>query len=502
MSADLFSQRYRARIGCGELFFGDLHLHDYRAVTEASASRGLTEDHDAEAIACAHVDNELKLRIQVARALENANERRKVKDLPRRARKRMADAYLQSAREGYATLAEEGFDYLFDLKGEAACTWPIDGRKWGVEANILVFDYVEVFFDLLPAEEQLEFSRDLNQRLQRGESRWYFQLGRWRREDWPRERDNQFDQILYALKRQSDVALERHEHEVSRGETVPSEPAFDRRAASEALTDAARKLWEADRLLESDLLSDKVRHAAAVRAARRALDHCAVYFPGLLYGPFVAPKAPRTPERRGGRPLLTAARANKDRHKPVPALVRNASSPQAAAFRLAELSRQIAYGSQTLSPKKRQRLLQRANLAEFLARLVLFDLGDPAKEDLEDADGDEVRVYSRLTAPPGAPFAFSHGKASLQLSLQDEATARLAVDLLARLCQFSTGSASIAGEAGGAVGKDPMATPHPKQMDAARWRVIRRVIFVGLGVAALGASFLAGLVLGNAGITL
>jgi hypothetical protein len=183
-------------------------------------------------------------------------------------------------------------------------------------------------------------------------------------------------------------------------------------------------------------------------------------------------------------------------------VVRNASNPQAAAFRLAELSRQIAYGSQSLSPKRRAKLLQRANLAEFLARLVLFDLGDPLKDDLEDADGDEVRAYSRLTAPPGAPLAFSHGKANLPLSLQDEATARLAVDLLARLCQFSTGSASIAGEAGPAAGKDPMATPHPRQMDAARWRIIRRVILVALGVTALGAAFLAGLVLGNAGVTL
>jgi len=501
VSADLFSQRYRARIGCGELFFGDLHLHDYRAVTEATASRGLTDEHDPETIACAHVDSELKLRIQVARVLENANERRKVKDLPRRARKRMADAYLQSAREGYAALAEEGFDYLFDLKGEAACTWPIDGRKWGVDANILVFDYVEVFFDLLPAEEQLEFSRDLNQRLQRGESRWYFQLGRWRREDWPRERDNQFDQILYALKRQSDIALERHEHEVSRGDSDAPEKVFDRKKASKALTDAARKLWEADRLLDSDLLSDKVRHAAAVRAARRALDHCAQHFPGLLYGPFVTAKPPRTEKKRAVRPLLTGPRTD-GAPKPTPAVVKTAASPQAAAFRLAELAKQVAYGSQNLSPKKRERLLQRANLAEFLARLVLFDLGDPIKDDLEEADGDEMRVYSRLTAPPGSPMVLSHGKANLQLSLQDEATARLAVDLLARLCQFSTGSASIGGEAGAAASKDPMATPHPRQMDAMRWQAIRRVIFVGISVAGMAAAFLAGLLLGNAGVTL
>ena len=53
----------------------------------------------------------------------------------------------------------------------------------------LKFALEKLGFDLLPGEEQLEFSRDLNQRLQRGESRWYFQLGRWRRDDWPRERE-------------------------------------------------------------------------------------------------------------------------------------------------------------------------------------------------------------------------------------------------------------------------------------------------------------------------
>ena len=501
--SDLFSQRYRARIGCGDLFFPDLHLHDYRGVEESVASRGLTKEHDDEDIDRAHVDAELKLRIQVARALENANEKRAVKDLPRRARKKMADAYLQTAREGFAALAEQGFDYLFDLRGEASSSEPVDGRKWGVEANILVFDYVEAFFDLLPAEEQLEFSRDVNQRLQRGESRWYFQLGRWRREDWPRERDSQFDLILHALKRQADIALERHAHEVNRGESrTGAGAAFDKRAASQALADAARRLWEADRLLDSDLLSDKVRHGAAVRAARRALDHCARFFPGMLYGPFVTVKAPRPPERKR-RMLLGKSEGAGDRDKssaPVPKEFSRAASPQAAAYRLAELSLHVARGHERLGVEARDRLLQRANLAEFLARLVLFDLGDPHGDDLEDADAEEVRRYSTLTSSPHGGLAGRHGRGALQLHLQDEATARLAVDLLARLCQFSTGSAAGTADGVPPISRDPMITPgHPRASDLERAQLMRRLGLSVMALAGAAGLFLTGLWLGGQG---
>jgi len=502
--AELFTQRYRARIESGGLFDEDLHLHRYRELNEDAAERlwsdAETENH--------HVSEEGALRAQVARAIANANEKHTVKDLPRRARQRMADAYLQSrepfrgARPTLLTqICETGLDWIFKAEGRAPDEAPFEGSKWSVAANLLLFDFVEVFFDLLPSDDQLDFSRDLNTRLQRGASRWYFQLGRWRRDDWPRDRDDQFDLILYSLNRQADAALERRRNAgAASGDVVSDTVEFDPEAASRSLQTAARALWQADRLLTSDLLSDKVRHSAAVRAARMAFDSCLSSFGGVIRGPFVRGKPPREAKRGpfGRRLSRTSAKDEKSALKGV-------EEPMAAAIRIQRLGEALVKGAEGLSREDRLKLLERANLAEFLMRLALIDLPSD-KADPEDAESEEVRRYSRLTSAPGAgpagaPLAgkrLNHGAGTVHLQLEDKATARLAVDLLARLCQFSTGAASSHG--GGA---DPAslltesAFAHPRQLDHQREKVIGRILLAAGALLGGAALFAAGLLIGS-----
>ncbi|MCH8490594.1 MAG: hypothetical protein LAT81_11785 [Oceanicaulis sp.] len=471
---ELFSQRYQARIGCGDLFHDDLHLHDYRALAEEARDLLLPPGDAAQR----HLEAEHALRAQVPRAIENANEQRTVKDLPRRAQKRMADAYLQARLPALAEAAEAGVTWLFEISGPAPDSQIFEHGPYGVAANLLLFDFVEVFFDLLPGEEQLDFSRDLNTRLQRGASRWYFQLGRWRRDDWPRDRDAQFDLILYSLKRQSEAALTRREN---LADALPG-ASFNPQAASDSLEAAARSLWQADRLLSSDLLSDKVRHSAAVRAARQAFDACLRSFGGVVRGPFVAAKPPRNTRGRMGRLFGSAP----DR---VPAsALKGVEEPLAAAYRIKRLGEALAQGH-GIDRADRLKLLERTNLAEFVMRLVLFGL--PAdKPDAEDAESDEVRRYSKLTRTEAptiiAGKRLSHGEGALHLQLHDKATARLAVDLMARLSQFAAGAATShpAGEAHDELPSAAFAR-HPRQADLARAMFWRRV---GFGVLITGAA--------------
>ncbi|KAA5804813.1 hypothetical protein F1654_02100 [Alkalicaulis satelles] len=460
---ELFSQRYQARIGCGDLFLEDLHLHDYRAV-EQSADE--TSETPASRLR-EHVQRESDMREQVKRAIGNVNEQRAVKDLPRRAAKRMADAYQQRSEHALSEVAMAGLDWLFEYSGQPPAIEPVKDDPYGLPANLLVFDFVEMFFDLLPGEEQLDFSRDLNARLQQGQSRWYFQLGRWRRNDWPHDRDSQFDHILLSLKLQSDAALRRKANLESSGESV----AFDPQAAAAALKEAARRLWEADQLLSSDLLSDKIRHAAAVRAARQAFDACLKSFGGVVRGPFVRAKPPREPRRRFG----IAARRSET---PAKGVMKGPEEPLAAAYRIKRLGEALAQGH-GIERAERLKLLERANLAEFVMRLVLFGL-PPDKPDADDAESDEVRRYSRLTRTETPPAIggrkLGHGEGSLHLQLQDKATARLAVDLMARLSQFATGAATSHPE-GDMAGELPAAafSRHPRQADLARQIFWRRV---------------------------
>ncbi|WP_022700204.1 hypothetical protein [Oceanicaulis alexandrii] len=490
--SELFSLRYRARVGSGELFAADLHLHDRRALEEKAKALNYTEDEVENAL----VDAELALRIQLAKTINNANEKRKIKDLPRRARQIMADAYLQANRAHWsAVLDAPGFENLFQAEGGVSARDPLNGKKWSIAANLMIFDYVEAFFDLLPGEEQLEFSRDLNQRLQRGESRWYFQLGRWRRDDWPRERDSQFDQILYSLKSQADQALTAQDNKIRNGETVTAQT-LDPQKVSASLSEAARSLWEADRLLESDLLSKKVRHGAAVRAARHALDQCLVHFRGKLDGPFVKAKPPK--DKRPGKGLGRLAAPTLDK-----SALKGVSEGVAAAIRIEMIGKWLAHGGGL----KDQRLnaLDRAGLAEMLLRLVLFGLPEDKDSpyDIEEAEADEIRSYSKITAVRDVPKRdgklLNHGEGSLMLHMDDEASARLAVDVLARLCQFATGAAGSPKDAAEMRADQPIRknlgapletrrAPNPIWLQMTNW-----LILGGVAASLIGLGFIFGL---------
>ncbi|MBI1264959.1 MAG: hypothetical protein GC187_09525 [Alphaproteobacteria bacterium] len=476
---ELFSQRYQARIGCGDLFHDDLHLHDYRALEQELE---VIKEHQAERRRI-HYFKEENLREQVRVAVDSANEARAVKDLPRRAAKKIADAYRQRSEHDLADVASQDIDWLFKYGAEPPAQGRIGHDRYSIAANILLFDFIEALFDILPSEEQIDFSRDLNARLQQGQSRWYFQLGRWRRNDWPIDRDSQFDLILRSLKRQADIAAERESRLAGRGEGVP----FDPYKAGEALKEAARRLWEADQLLSSDLLSDTVRHNAAVRAARQAFNTCLAGFGGVVRGPFVTAKPPRDTRRRMGRMFSGEA------DKVSPAALKGVEEPLAAAYRIKRLGEALAQG-QGIERAERLKLLERANLAEFVMRLVLFGL--PAdKPDADDAESEEVRRYSKLTRTETpaliAGKRLSHGEGSLHLQLHDKATARLAVDLMARLSQFAAGAATShpGGEAQDSL-PDAAFARHPRQADLARAMFWRRVGF-GVMIAAAAAALVA-----------
>lgn len=505
---ELFSQRYRARIESGELFADDLYLHDYRLLSGEAQER-LWDD--AERLR-KHVSAEGALRNQVWRVVIGVNEQLKIKDILRRAQRRLGDAYLQSripflnARPGLLTeVCEKDISWAFEADGQAPQEAPFSSSKWTLPTNLLVFDFVEIFFDLLPNDVQLDFSRELNTRLQRGASRWYFQLGRWRRDDWPRDRDGQFDLILYSLKKQAEAALERRENSGGVGDDgLPAD--FNPEQASEALETAARALWQADRLLTSDLLSDKVRHNAAVRAARSALDACLSSFGGVVRGPFVKAK-PARDVRQGGLWGRRRTKSESNSSSVKPSQLRGVQEPAAAGLRIRRLGEALTYDLQHLPKDEREMLLERVNLAEFLMRLALFGLPSE-KSDPEEADAEEVRRYSKLTATRDGAAGFggrryNHGTGTVHLYLEDKATARLAVDLMARLCQYATGAATThPGDMEGSGGLPSFSRQHPRQRDhynaQLRSRIVVTILAGVLGVSLVGL----GIMLGERGVSL
>jgi hypothetical protein len=479
---ELFTQRYQARIESGELFADDLYLQDYRLIKNEAEDRHWTD----EATEHEHVNAEQVLRTNIWRLLGDMNAKTRHKDLLDRTRQHLSDAYLQGrrtflgARQGLLSeICDEGLDWVFEQVGLAPELPPFNSSKWSIAANLIVFDYVEVLFSLLASNEQLDFSRELNTRLSRGASRWYFQLGRWRREDWPRDRDAEFDLILYSLRRQADAALERRLN--SHPDDGPLPEDFDPAETAQALQTAAHALWQADRLLTSDLLTDKVRHNSAVRAARSALDACLNSFGSVARGPFVFAKPPRDLKKRKSN-----RRGRKtDDTKPAKNLYAGVETPSGAAERILKVGLALDKIAHSGMPKEEEKkFLQRANLAEFLLRLALFGLPSD-KDDLEDADMDEVRRFSKITGEKRTPLIggtrFNHGQGTVHLQLQDKATARLAVDLIARLCQYATGAApndqlqdiSPSGSSGRPSGHD---------LDRAREIMIFRTMIAILGV--------------------
>lgn len=479
---DVFSRRYYARLHCG-LFDDDLHLHDYTRLQEQAERIRETPPE----IENRHIDEELKLRQQVRVAWEAANENRKVRDLPRRARETLADVYLQNS-DPLVDLARADIDWIWGVEGQAPQFGPVQGQKFGFAARVFIFDFIEAFFDLLPSDEQLEFSRDLNSRLQQGASRWYFQLGRWLRDDWPRERDGQFDHILFGLRRQANIAALRHvnaaeefDGDDAQYDDRVQEAQFQAAQAAEALRDAAYNLWTADRLLNSDLMAAKVRHKEAIKLARAAFDSCVAYFGGPVMGPFVKPKAPQVIASFFGSREL-----DEEEVEQASAKMTGVLRPEAAALRLKQLGEHLLSHENS---EERAILLRRVPMAEFFARLIIFG---PSKK--------EVSQYSLATrAHLGVNGqGLSHGDGRVELDVEDANTARLAVDMLAQLCLFSTGGDGEDDEAQKVSGPDLFTVDHmhPRAADFERerkWQAIRHWTLASIGVITI---FVAGALLG------
>jgi hypothetical protein len=534
---DVFSLRYRARVGSRQ-FDRELYLHDYSSLE--TEYRRLEEA--AGSLSALHGREEQRLREQAWRAVESANGRHVARDLLRKARERLSDVYGQARRihprdlHRFATLiVEQDVAWLFDRATNAEQTGPkrpsrLDSAaaedaevgRFDLACNVVVFDYIEAFFELLPSDEQLEFSRDLNHRLNTSGSPWFFQLGRWRRDDWPRERDGQFDMILFSLRERMEEERRRELNRVmkadvsSSGEDDVYAEIQDRvddveersHETSKAVGLAAELLFNADRLLNSDLLSPSVRHEAAVGEARAALDLCLTHFSGAAYGPFVDVERAKD-ERRAN---LLGFRAEKPR---ATVSEQRLKSHEAAAVRIRQIGHALAEGGRGLKAEERKRLLLRAPLAEFMLRLALFGVETRVEETDEDLDGrndvkveikKEVAAYSYAAqgdhSLPLSAKGFTHHAPAvkLPLNLKKPETARLAVETLAKLCLYATG-ARVVDEFAQPGSFDPMTGPsHPRagDMDRQRRRLQMLAWFGALiGVAlSLGSAFLLGALVG------
>jgi len=538
MSAiDAFSLRYRARVGSRQ-FDRELFLHDY-GLLETEYRR--LEEH-AGSLSALHGREEQRLRAQAWRAVEGSNARHVARDLLRKARERLSDVYGQARRihprdlHRFATqIVEQDVSWLFDRATNADETGPrrperfdaiaeedADTGRFELACNVVVFDYVEAFFELLPSDEQLEFSRDLNHRLNTSGSPWFFQLGRWRRDDWPRERDGPFDMILFSLRERMEEERRRELNRVLRADVSGSDEEAvyaeiqDRvehveersHETSKAVGLAAELLFNADRLLNSDLLSPSVRHDAAVGEARAALDLCLTHFSGAAYGPFVdveRMKEERRASLLGFRPDKPRATLSDQRLK----------SHEAAAVRIRQIGHALADGARGLKKDERESLLLRAPLAEFMLRLVLFGVEAKVQDVDEDLDGRndvkveikrEVAAYSLASSadhgPPVGARGFSHHAPGvrLPLNLKKPETARLAVETLAKLCLYATG-ARVVDEFAPPGTMDPMTGPvHPRAGDMERRRRLMQAVgwvFALLGISAsLAATFFLGALFG------
>ncbi len=538
MSAiDVFSLRYRARIGSRQ-FDRELFLHDY-PVVETEYRR---VDETSGFLFELHFREEQRLREQAWRTVENANGRHVARDLLRKARALLADLYGQSRRihprdlHRFATqIIEHDVAWLFRRAepGQAGPRIPEpfseyedskrhpERERFILASNVVVFDFIEAFFDLLPSDEQLEFSRDLNHRLNSSGSPWFFQLGRWRRDDWPRERDGQFDMILFSLRERVEEERQRERNRAQQADVAAQDAdgAYEEigerlehieersQETSRAVELAAELLFNADRLLNSDLLSPSVRHEAAVGEARAALDLCLQHFSGAAYGPFIDVERARD-DRRGG----LFGRTEKPR---VTVSDQRLTSHEAAAVRIRQIGQALSEGGHGIKGEERRRLLMRAPLAEFMLRLTLFGVEANVQDVDEDFDGrndvkveikKEVAAYSAASAGDGSLHlgakGFSHhaGGVKLPLSLKRPETARLAVETLAKLCLYATG-ARVTDEFAQPGSFDPMTGPvHPRAGDMERQRrraqLLMGVFLLMLTAASLGSAFLLGALFG------
>lgn len=430
---DVFSRRFQYRIGSG-LYDEQLQLHDYDAVERFLQQR---RGEISSVKANEHVTRELVLRHQVRVAVTQSLGGRGAGSLPDGPRLALADLYEQVANPLAGVIRRPSLDWLMSPTTPDAShvIQPPDGEPIGSDrfamwSCVLLMDYVEMHYAALADSVKTEFARDLNSRLANGRSPWMLVMGRWRRESWPSDRDNPFDTVLHSLWSETDEALRRQlnarlgENYVVGEESTalaPLPPGADARREEirEKLKTAASKLATADRLLVTDPALTEVGYRKAVDVARAAFDICADTFRGSILGPFVKYKSVR-------RPVSTRPRAGASASDGAPSATHSRElSPEAAAWRLRKLSDYMLSGSdlhRTLpGGADRKVMLERAPLAEFLARLVLMG---PSEGEAEE--------YARIV---GAPRGVRY-----ELLVEDEVVARMVVDLMARLGVYAAGA--------------------------------------------------------------
>lgn len=429
---DVFSRRFQYRIGSG-LYDDQLQLHDYDAVERFLNQR---RGEIGSVKANEHVTRELVLRHQVRVAVTQSLGGRGAGTLPDGPRLALADLYEQVANPLAGVIRRPSLDWLMPptTPDASQSIQPPDGEPIGADrfamwSCVLLMDYVEMHYAALADSVKTEFARDLNSRLANGRSPWMLVMGRWRREAWPADRDNPFDSVLHSLWSETDEALRRQlnarlgENYVLGEESTalaPLPPGAEARREEirEKLKKAAAKLATADRLLVTDPALTEVGYRKAVDVARAAFDICAEAFRGSILGPFVKYKSGRRPVQGRARTAEGAGPSHSTAHT-------RELSPEAAAWRLRKLSEYMISGHDLPralpGTADRKAMLERAPLAEFLARLVLMG---PSESEAEE--------YARIVgAPRGARY---------ELLVEDEVVARMVVDLMARLGVYAAGA--------------------------------------------------------------
>ena len=427
---DVFSRRFQYRIGSG-LYDEQLQLHDYDAVERFLNQR---RGEIGSVKANEHVTRELVLRHQVLVAVTQSLGGRGAGSLPDGPRLSLADLYEQVGNPLAGVIRRPSLDWLMPptTPDASQSIQPPDGEPIGADrfamwSCVLLMDYVEMHYAALADSVKTEFARDLNSRLANGRSPWMLVMGRWRREAWPADRDNPFDTVLHSLWSETDEALRRQlnarlgENYVVGEESTalaPLPPGADARREDirEKLKKAASKLATADRLLVTDPALTEAGYRKAVDVARAAFDICAEAFSGSILGPFIKYKSGR--RLVSGRTGGGAGPAHTHVHT-------RELSPEAAAWRLRKLSEYMISGHDMPralpGAADRKAMLERAPLAEFLARLVLMG---PSESEAEE--------YARIVgAPRGAKY---------ELLVEDEIVARMVVDLMARLGVYAAGA--------------------------------------------------------------
>ncbi len=441
---DVFSRRYRYRIGSG-LYDSQLYLHDHEKVAEEAQHRRDPEaDRERE-----HASQELSLRHQVRVAITQSMGGRGAGTLPEGPRAELADLYAQVRNPLAPLVKQETLNWLMPvlpLGGQSIIVpEPLSAviskdephsSRLAMWACVVLMDYVEVHYQTLGAGAKTEFSRDLNTRLFNGGSPWSFDLGRWMRPGWPRERDSGFDRIVHALWSESDTALARRVNEVLGPDYQPGQPQgpdgeLARVEASNeqikpALKQAANDLAHAERLLLTDPKLEHEGHTKAIAAARSAFDQCAASYPGSVGRPFMRYKPPPGRHSRFSAPPRTARSRLENPRGPggrgpgprrvAPTFI-SPSEGSRAAQRLLRLT-EFATGDTLVraggSAATRDTILKRMPFAEFLVRLVVMPPGE-----------NEAEEYARIVRMPAG--------SKLEIKVDDSALARLVIDMMAHL---------------------------------------------------------------------